>query len=105
MGAIEKGKVRDPMSPKVYGVGYFDVDEDESEVYHELFYYTQEYIMIGGMAYKIEDIQYGDAEKCDATINADGSITYDTYFYNGGCGFEECLNEAVDKAKMKGDKI
>lgn len=81
---------------------YYNLGDDESGVYWGLYDITGEYIMAGDMAYEIQDTPYEDCYREDATINPDGSINYDVYFYNGGCSFEEALNYAVSKAKEKG---
>lgn len=81
---------------------YYTLEEDESEIYWSLYDITGEYIMVGDMAYEIQDKDYDDCYREDATVNADGSIDYDVYFYNGGCSFEEALNHAVSKAKEEG---
>lgn len=38
-----------------------------------------------------------DCEIIKANYNLEGSIDYELRFYNGGAGFSECLEEAMDK--------
>lgn len=78
----------------------FEPDEDESLEYsfNECFY-DGDYIMLNNIVYRIEDSEYDDTERMDANLQEDGTITYDVYFYNGGCGFTEALEEAINNAK------
>lgn len=48
--------------------------------------------------YKISHTQYEpDEEIIKAKLKDDGTIEYELRYYNGGAGFEECLEEAMDK--------
>lgn len=79
--------------------GYtFDDDESVEYNFNDCFY-RGKYIMIDNKVYQIDDNEYDDTERMDATLQEDGTITYDVYFYNGGCGFTEALEEVINKAR------
>ena len=56
----------------------------------------EEYAVINGVLYKVEDASIEEGT-CTATENADGSISYTLHYYNGGCGFNEALEDAVNE--------
>jgi len=65
------------------------------ECYREYFYYRKTETL-----YKIHNEEldpYNDIIL--ANENPDGSISYELKYYNGGAGFDECLEEALNKLK------
>lgn len=50
--------------------------------------------------YIIDNTEYDPYnEIIEATENYDGSVEYILKYHNGGAGFDECLEEALDKMK------
>lgn len=45
----------------------------------------------------VEDKNLDDYDLFEASENKDGTIDYTLRYYNGGCGFEEALETAIDK--------
>lgn len=54
-------------------------------------------VIVNESVYKVEDKEYDPYDCSEASINEDGSISYRVAFYNGGRGFSEALEEAVNK--------
>ena len=63
------------------------------EFYEEFFYHpkTQNLYKITKEGHDLEQ------EIIKADLMDDGTITYELRYYNGGAGFEECMEEAFDK--------
>jgi hypothetical protein len=47
--------------------------------------------------YKVENEELNPYEAIVAYDNGDGTKSYQLLYYNGGAGFDECLEEALDK--------
>ena len=63
------------------------------ELYNEYFYHP----MVNTL-YKITKSEHDlEEEIIRADYNQDGNINYELKYYNGGAGFNECLEEAFDK--------
>ena len=58
------------------------------------------YYVHNGIIYQIHDTELLDEEIIEASKNEDGSISYHLMWYNGGAGFDECLDESMDKLKI-----
>lgn len=57
-----------------------------------------EYITINQKLFSLEKVELDcDEEIMRAEQNLDGSISYEVRYYNGGCGFNEAVEEALDK--------
>jgi hypothetical protein len=59
---------------------------------HEFFYHPKTQTL-----YKITKEDLVDEEIIKAQQKKDGTIEYELKYYNGGVGFDECLEEAFDK--------
>lgn len=58
----------------------------------------REYFITDNMVYKAEyEKKDASADIFKATKNEDGTINFETKFYNGGCSFNEALEEALKK--------
>jgi len=72
--------------------------EDGSEIEYLCENYYHDYFFHGQALYKLD---YESLDADDDIIKAnklpDGTIEFELRFYNGGAGFEECLEEAFDK--------
>tara|TARA_R110000851_G_scaffold265067_1_gene417621 strand:+ start:398 stop:739 length:342 start_codon:yes stop_codon:yes gene_type:complete len=53
-------------------------------------------VIVKGDVYKVEDKQFDPYDVLEASTCVDGVINYRVTFYNGGCGFEEALEEAIN---------
>jgi hypothetical protein len=64
------------------------------DVYYGEFYYH----VLSGNLYRLEDSEQDEDEEdiVSASVNNDGTISYEIRFYNGGAGFDEVLEEAFD---------
>ena len=68
-----------------------EIDYLCEEYYKEFFHYGQN-------LYKLEyESLDADGDIIKAHELADGTIDFELRFYNGGAGFEECLEEAFDE--------
>lgn len=76
-----------------------------SNTYQEMFedtFYRQYVIANNDEIYEVlqyEDIQ--DLSFFKATKNSDGTISFLTSFYNGGCSFSEAIQECLDNMEDK----
>lgn len=69
------------------------------ESYTEQFWddFYDKYQIIGNSIYRIiSDIENSDGDISLAEEDSDGNINYVLQFYNGACGFEEALKEAIE---------
>lgn len=58
----------------------------------------EEYVLHKGVLYQVTvDRQSGDDDLFMAQFNPLGLIDYQLRFYNGGCGFQEAIQYALDK--------
>lgn len=65
---------------------------------HECFddVYYREYITVNNKIYSVQNEDVDDNDDIfKATINEDGSINYVVKYYNGGCSFNEAIEEAM----------
>jgi hypothetical protein len=63
----------------------------------------KKYLVTDDAIYKIESEEidpYEDIAK--ATKNEDGSISFEVKYYNGGCGFSEAIEAAIERMHSKG---
>jgi len=77
------------------------IDPYFKENYLECISELESYELINDSLYKIEDLEYCDhvPDIFDANKSADGSISFRVQYYNGGCGFNEALEEAMSNLK------
>jgi hypothetical protein len=83
-----------------------NVDEfdDYYESYQEMFEseFYKKYVIYNDMIYKVEAKQtdpYGDIFV--ANKNSDGTINFEVQYYNGGCGFSEAIDIALNNMSRK----
>jgi len=58
----------------------------------------RKYVFYNNSYYKIEYLSVDpDEDIFEATKNADGTISFVTKYYNGGCSFNEAIEEALKK--------
>lgn len=81
--------------------GYMDLTGhcEWSELIYDEFQF--EYVVIGNDLYKIIENEELDEDVFATTVNVDGTISYIVQYYNGGCGFEEALQEAISNIKER----
>jgi len=61
--------------------------------YREFFYHSKTQTL-----YKLDNNEYEpDEDIIKANQKEDGTIEYELRYYNGGAGFDECIEEAFDK--------
>jgi len=72
-------------------ITYVDIDDDYIE--------SDTIVKVNGMFYEILDHVSARDEQdiMEATENPDGTISFILQFYNGGCGFEEALECALEE--------
>lgn len=60
-----------------------------------------EYVIVDEDIYKIVEKNYRsiDDDVFEAHINNDGTISYEVMYYNGGCSFNEAIEEALQNIK------
>jgi hypothetical protein len=62
--------------------------------------FYQEIIIQNGVVYRVEkeDVDpYGDI--FNASLQSNGEIEFEVRYYNGGCGFDEAIEEAMENIK------
>lgn len=60
--------------------------------------YQDKFAFVGDKLYEMMDYKdISDEDICDASRNSDGSISFVVRYYNGGCGFDEVLEDAVEE--------
>ena len=60
-----------------------------------------DFVIINGSVYRNEFEELGpDDDIHSATLNEDGSISYEVRYYNGGCGFVEALEDSINKLNL-----
>lgn len=65
---------------------------DSDDIYDH--YY--EAVEINGIVYTVEKEDYEPNEDIfTSTENKDGTINFEVKYYNGGCGFNEAIEEAI----------
>ena len=87
---------------------------DKLETYHNNYidalndYQYKEYVVLNDKIYKVEMKEFdGEDDIFESKLNADGSISFELRYYNGGCGFDEAIKEAtknieiIDKNNIK----
>ena len=61
--------------------------------YREFFYHSKTQVL-----YKLDNNEYEpDEDIIRAEPKENGTIEYELRYYNGGAGFDECIEEAFDK--------
>lgn len=74
-----------------------DVDNIHNSIEYLLDEHYDKYVRVKDKLYKIiVDKEYQEDDLMQATKNSDGTIDYVVQFYNGGCGFNEALEEAIN---------
>jgi len=65
--------------------------------------YYSEYVLINERLYKVIDCESIDPDDdiIKAEVNPDKTISFEVKYYNGGCGFDEAVEEAVNKIDKK----
>lgn len=74
---------------------YDDVCSWWSETTWDLPEFRYKFFIRGETLYEMENIELTNDE-CTATVDAEGTIHYYLSYYNGGCSFQEALEEALD---------
>jgi len=65
-----------------------------------LFVFGEKFIIVNDEIYEvIEDKSFEECEILEANENEDGTIDFCLSFHNGGCGFIEALEEAIQNMK------
>lgn len=78
-----------------------DIYDSYLEQFREFFY--KEYAIYNGEIYRI-DKEHSSTDDEDISIahkNQDGTIDFTIRFYNGGCSFDEALENAILKLEKK----
>jgi len=68
-----------------------------AESWEECLYsdYYKEYTVSNNILYKVEEIKsIGDYDIFDIHKNTDGTYDFEVMYYNGGCSFDEAIEEA-----------
>ena len=79
---------------------YYNLPEDNLELFRSE---IENYVFINDIVYEIIDdkrLDYDDLFEINE--NPDGTLSYILRYYNGGCGYEEALESAMDKFNKNG---
>ena len=77
-------------------------DDDEWEL-KEQFYDLETYEFVDGQMYKLEAKKLDPYGFVEGKLNDDGSVDFVLYWYNGGAGRNEVLEQAVKQARKDYD--
>jgi len=55
----------------------------------------EKYFLHDGKIYKVYDKDHTEDDLFESTIDAGGNINYAVSYYNGGCSFNEALEQAI----------
>jgi len=64
-------------------------------------FYSEEVTCVDGVFYEVNDKEYEESGDVDGTLNDDGTIDFLCFWYNGGAGFDEVLESAINIAHKK----
>lgn len=70
-----------------------------STIEEEFCWMFDDYFLYDGIVYKRELERYDEPDRYDVEVLSDGRIKVDAYFYNGGTGLEEIIEEGLDEIK------
>jgi len=74
---------------------YYD---DVEELFHDEL--STDVKLIDGQVYKVEREYFEDSDSIfKSSENEDGTIDFEVKYYNGGCGFSEALDYALEPEK------
>lgn len=60
--------------------------------------FYEKYIVHNGILYHVDKVDIDpDSDLFKASIGENGVINFEVRYYNGGCSFEEAIEEALDK--------
>lgn len=74
-------------------------DEPEDVIYNGLKCGYEKYVLINGMVWELDNTELDEYDISFAEKNPDGSFNYFVSFYNGGCGLNEAIECAMEKAE------
>lgn len=81
---------------------YYDKDSTDELKEYFMDETDEQYVIIGNDIYFVlEDVSLDDVDLFEANENSDGEIEYLLRYYNGGCGFSEAMEVAINKMKDK----
>ena len=81
---------------------YFELngycDSWREMLYEELY---ERYVIACGEVYKVIEKNHRDIDEdiFEAYDNGDGNINYEVMYYDGGCSFDEAIEEALENMK------
>ena len=75
---------------------YYDSDE---EYFNDVF--QEKAFQINGIVYEVETKELNDDYIAISKHNDDGTIDFQVKFYNGGCSFNEAVEEALKNKESK----
>ena len=71
----------------------------EMQIWDECYH---KFVVYDDNLYEVLDSEYvGDYDIYNASMNADGTISFEVCFYSGGCSMEEAVGEALDRMNKK----
>jgi hypothetical protein len=94
--------IREDLTPAEFAEVIYDKIPEYYETKLEFLLEDETYYVNGNNIYIVKDKNTTEDTWYNAELSKDGTIEYDLMFYNGGCGFFEALDDAIDKIKPKG---
>jgi len=81
-------------TPNWYEGDYEDFFDDD---------FCEKYIVDKGSVYEIlsKEVTDADGDIYIANANSEGTIDYEVRYYNGGCGFSEAIEDALERMEKK----
>ena len=90
--------LKEVMDDQIFPSYYDKNDEDDvNEFFMDLFH--QDMILVNGMVYEVEKEDKSDGDIFESTILENGNIKFTVQYYNGGCSFDEAIEEALKVKK------
>lgn len=77
--------------------------ETYEEVFNDRLY--KRYIIYDNNIYSVYKKEIGSENMFNANINQNGEIEFEVMYYNGGCGFTDAINYAMENIKQKENNL
>jgi hypothetical protein len=82
---------------------WYDFSNSEELREYFLYEYTEDrYLIANEVLYRVQKYELDPYGHFLANRNPDGSISFDVKYYNGGCGFTEAIEQALEEMENNG---
>lgn len=96
--------VRELMDQYEWPDGYDEEDEDDLMEFFTTAFHGEK-IALDGLVYDVKKENLSYCDIFEAMPNEEGGTDFIVQFYNGGCSFDEAIEEAVKNMKARGQRV